>query len=125
MKANLKIITGILAAIFILNFTIPALAYRIEIIPDNPKQALSIKLNEEAVFTAKAYASKKKGAAEDKEVPIEKIFWQFDYNFLEKIYSDKQSIKIRAIKEGKIKLTVTGIVGNSPFTSSIELTIEE
>lgn len=124
MSDCLKLIKTIIITACILGFTMRAEAYRVEISPVNPDQiTYSMKLNEEVTFVAKAYTSEEKGTAEDAELPIEKIFWQFDYAYFQKTYSDNRAVRLRAVKEGKAILTVVGIVENYPFTKSVEIII--
>lgn len=125
MKNYLSVIKKFLIILVVLNITMTAQAYRVEITPANPNQGRYVmKINEEAEFTAKAYVSEDKDNIEQ-SLPIEKIFWQFDYTQIEKVTSGENSIKIRARREGKANLTVTGIVENFPFTKTIEIAIEK
>jgi len=122
---SMKFISAAFIALSVLIFAVTAEAYRVEIIPADPADAeYSMKLNEEIAFVAKAYHGEEKSEA-DEEMPIGRIFWQFDYSYLQMINSDGKTIRLKAIKEGRVDLMVTGIVENYPFTKSIVVTIEK
>lgn len=126
LKNYLNPIIKFILIIFILSLAAMAEAFRVEIAPVNPGQTpYSIKINKEATFVTKAYFGEKKGSENDPELPIEKLFWQFDYTQLEKVSSKNGAITLKAIREGRVKLTATGIVESYPFTASIEIIIEK
>ena len=126
MKDAFKFTIKVLTVLVILTFVATAYAYRVKIIPVNPDEdTYSMKINEEVAFIAKAYVGEEKGDGRDEEMLIRKIFWQFDYSYLQKIACAGNTVKLKALKEGRVNLMVTGIVDNYPFTKAIEITIEK
>lgn len=113
----------ILAALIVSMFAVTAEAYRIDIAPTDPGQSsYSMAVGEEVVFTARGYV---KEGGKDAELPVTKIFWQFDYSYLQKADSDSNNLRLKALKSGTVDLKVTGIVGSFPVTKTIAVTIKK
>ena len=126
MSKNFKLIVCILIATGIFSYTAIAEAYRVEIQRvSNDKTSCLMKAQEEAEFTVKAYTGEEPGGVEDSEIAIQKVSWYFDYTMFEKTASGAQTIKLKALKEGKSTLKAMLVVDNSPFTAEAEITVEK
>ncbi|MDD5174079.1 MAG: hypothetical protein PHV48_04565 [Candidatus Omnitrophica bacterium] len=113
----------VLLAMLALPLCVPP-AYRIDIVPRLDDDTVEIQVNAPAVFTAIGY-EKKEDQDVEVEVPVERVWWNFDKGTLSKANSGSSSITIQAAKEGSSKLTVVGMVRNNSCTRTITVLVKK
>lgn len=94
----------------------------LEIEPQAENNIYEMNIEGEMLLTAAGYQNDENGNAI--KIETEKVWWRFDRDMLEKIDSGKDSIKLKAKKEGAAEVRAIGIIRNSPYQKTVTILIK-
>ena len=109
--------------IFALPLCTQIVDYSLEIKPQTDNDIYQMSVNSTVTFQAQA-SGRNSETDEIVSVEIDRAWWDFDKDILVKISSDKNSITLKATKEGVSQLTVNATMNNRAFTKSITILVK-
>lgn len=108
-------------AFLAVSFCVDGGEYLIEISPSIEEGYYEMKIGDIVTFEVTAYERN-----ENSKTLIsleEKIWWEYDKRLLEKVSSDENSIRLKAIREGVMRLGATTIIKNNHCQKKINISI--
>lgn len=109
---------------FVLPICTQQVTYRLDITPKKDNDTYEMELNTIITFKVVGY-EKKEDTAVESEVRIDKLWWSFDKETLNKVNSSPSSITLKAVKAGVSNLTAIGMVKNQSYAKTITILVKD